>query len=96
MRAGRVAAAGCGCQGSLHPIPSLLPLGTQQPVRAEVVALLAANLPSVLWGDRVQSWRGSLNLSKCSDVRPGPGLMLCPGDYCTRGWAGPTLQLRDW
>lgn len=41
----------CSCQGSSHPIPSLLPPGTQQPVRAEAVALLAAHLPGVLWGD---------------------------------------------
>lgn len=45
--------------GSLHPI--LLSPGAQQPVCAEAVALLAAHLPGVLWGDRVQAWRDSLN-----------------------------------
>lgn len=44
--------------GSLHPI--LLSPGAQQPVCAEAVALLAAHLPGVLWGDRVQAWRDSL------------------------------------
>lgn len=45
--------------GSLHPI--LLSPGAQQPVCAEAVALLPAHLPGVLWGDRVQAWRDSLN-----------------------------------
>lgn len=85
--------------------PCLLPLGAQQPVCTEVVAvLLPAHLPGVLWGDRVQSWRGPLTARLLLPRRPAPsGLRpsrLRPralggrGDTPPthrRGWAGPHL-----
>ena len=53
--------------------PCLLPLGAQQPVCTEVVAvLLPAHLPGVLWGDRVQSWRGPLTARLLLPRRPAP------------------------
>lgn len=53
--------------------PCLFPLGAQQPVCAEVVAvLLPAHLPGVLWGDRVQPWRGPLIARPVLPRRPAP------------------------
>lgn len=74
--------------------PSLLLLlpGAQQPVSAEAVAILPAHLPGVLWGDRVQPWRGALTAcpspprsSAPSGLRPG---VQGEGDIQPTLWQG--------
>lgn len=78
--------------------PSLLPLGAEQPVCAEVVAvLLPAHLPGVLWGDRVQPWRGALTARPApppagfASVDPAPEPAGNTRPTPRRGWAGPHL-----
>lgn len=58
--AGWASIGGGGGDGPGPLLPILLPLGAQQPVRAEAVAVLQAHLPGVVGGDRVQPWRGAL------------------------------------
>lgn len=82
--------------------PSLLLLlpGAQQPVSAEAVAILPAHLPGVLWGDRVQPWRGALTACPSPPRRAAPppaGFAqeskerVTSSPHSGRGWAGPHL-----